>query len=88
MCFMEAWLHRDIPYYNVSISGFQTVWVDRDQTESSKRKGGDLLFLSTTTGVILVTLTSKNRSVALMLNRWLLGSGHIIRPGSFHTPLL
>ena len=52
-------------------------------------KHGDLQFSSTTAGVILVRLPSKNGSVAWTFNCWPLGSGHIIiDPGSFHTPLL
>ncbi|KAI4885338.1 hypothetical protein NFI96_001847 [Prochilodus magdalenae] len=34
MCFLETWLHQDIPDDNVSITGFQTVRADRDCTES------------------------------------------------------
>ena len=50
-------------------------------------KEGDLLFSLTTAGVMLITLTSRNRYVAWMLNCWLLGSGNIICPDSSHTPL-
>lgn len=33
MCFMETWLHKDIPDNNVSIDGFMTVRADRDSAE-------------------------------------------------------
>ena len=86
--FTETWLKQDIPDDNISISGLQTVRDNRDHTGSVVNvKEGDLLFSSTTVGVILVTLTSKNGSVAQTLNCRLLGSGHIISPGSFHMPL-
>ena len=82
--FMETWLHQDIPDDNISISGLQTVQADQDHTKSGKHEGGrfaDLMFSSATTGVILVTLTAKNKSFSRMLNCWLLGSGHIIARG-------
>lgn len=44
MCFMETWLHQDIPDDNISISGFQTVRANRDCTGSGKQKGGDFHF--------------------------------------------
>ena len=37
MCFMETWLNQDIPNDNISISGFQTVQVDRDHTVNRER---------------------------------------------------
>lgn len=39
-CFMETWLHQDIPNNNVSIKSDETVWADR--AGSGKGKGGGL----------------------------------------------
>ena len=36
MCFMETWLHQDIPDDNVSISGLPTVWTERGQCEGRR----------------------------------------------------
>lgn len=35
LCFMETWLQEDIPE---SVDGFQTVWADKDCSESDKYK--------------------------------------------------
>jgi len=40
MCFMETWLHDNVPDTIVSLAGFQLVWADRSCSESSKKKGG------------------------------------------------
>ena len=81
MCFTETWLHQDRPNDHVSISGLQTVGADQDAPRTVSGKEGDLLFSSTTVGVILITLTAKNGSVGRTLNCWLLESGHIIYQG-------
>lgn len=39
VCLSEAWLHRDIPDSNATITGFETVWTDRNR-EGSGKEGG------------------------------------------------
>ena len=84
-----TWLKRDISDNNVSISGFQTVQADQDHTESSQRKGGRpaVHINNRWYNPGHVNIKEKNGSIARTLNCWLLGSGHIICSGRFHTPL-
>lgn len=42
MCFMETWLHKNIPDQVVDINGFTCVRVDRDPGSSEKKRGGGL----------------------------------------------